>query len=136
MDVIFYAGDDGESALSADKSGEREPAPSELREKLTFVSHAGEEKQFVRGLLTQIEKANVATFFDDDMSVGTSAGNEMVTRAEEADQAVVVLSRSFLTKKWPMKELNIFIEKQVKIYPLYYQITPDELDGILAIYDR
>lgn len=125
-----------EPTLSTGKSGERKPATSGVREKLTFVSHAGEEKHFVRDLLKQIEKANVAAFFDDDMPVGTSAGNEMVTRAEEADQAVVVLSRSFLTKKWPMKELNIFIEKQVKIYPLYYQITPDELDDIFAIYYR
>ena len=127
--------DDVDEANGSEGSDVERTLP-EKRDKLTFVSHAGEEKHFVRDLLKRIEKNNVAAFFDDDMSVGTSAGNEMVTRAAEADQAVVVLSRSFLTKKWPMDELNIFIEKQVKMYPLYYGITPDELKSIVALYDR
>lgn len=113
-----------------------ETEKSQPRHKLTFVSHAGEDKAFVRDLLKGIEEANCAAFFDDDMAVGTHAGNEMVSRAEEADQAVVVLSRPFLTKKWPMKELNLFLKNGIKIYPLYYGVTPDELSDIVENYDR
>lgn len=104
--------------------------------KLTFVSHAGEEKDFVKRLLVEIERANVAAFFDDDMAMGTSSGNEMTSRAKDADQAIVVLSRPFLTKEWPMKELNIFLKNKVKIHPLYYGVTPDELWEIVETYNR
>lgn len=108
----------------------------EPRHKLTFVSHAGEDKEFVRELLKAIEQANVAAFFDDDMALGTTSVNEMETRAAEADQAIVVISRPFLSKEWPMKELNIFLENDVSIHPLFYGVTPDELSDIVASYDR
>ena len=134
--VMFYALPTDLDGANGSESNDVERALAEKRDKLTFVSHAGEEKHFVRDLLKRIDKTNVAAFFDDDMSVCSSAGNEMVTRAAEADQAVVVLSRSFLTKKWAMDELSIFIKKQVKMYPLYYGITPDELKSIVALYDR
>lgn len=104
--------------------------------KLTFVSHAGEEKDFVKRLLVEIEKANVAAFFDDDMAMGTSSGKEMTSRAKDAHQAIVVLSRPFLTKEWPMKELNIFLKNKVKIHLLYYGVTPNELGEIVETYNR
>lgn len=109
---------------------------SEPCDRLTFVSHAGENKPFARSLLEAIEAANVATFFDDDMAMGTVAGDEMITRAANADQGVVVLSRPFLTKKWPMMELNLFIKHGIRIHPLYYGIDPDDLKSILGTYDR
>lgn len=99
------------------------------------MSHAGEEKTFVKYLLNAIEGAKVAPFFDDDMKVGTSAENEMECQAAEADQAIVVLSRHFLTKEWPMKELNIFLEKNVKIYPLYYKVTREDVGNIMRSYN-
>lgn len=116
-------------------------SPAGRRPRLTFVSHAGEEKGFARSLLRAIEDANVAAFFDDDMALGTSSIEEMTSRAEEADQAVVVLPRAFLTKEWPMKELHIFLDNRAKnktdILPLYYKVTPDELwDIITDSYDR
>ena len=101
------------------------------------MSHAGEDKEFTKRLLKAIEdETTCAAFFDDDMTVGTSAAQEMKTRAAEADQAVLVLSRPFLTKKWPMMELNIFLKNNVNIHPLYYGVTPNELQDIIAIYDR
>ncbi|CAM9856159.1 unnamed protein product, partial [Ascophyllum nodosum] len=112
-------------------SGSSEPC-----RRLTFVSHAGEDKAFARSLLDAIEAANVATFFDDDMAVGTPAGDEMTTRAATADQGLVVLSRLFLTKKWPMMELNLFVKNRIKIHPLYYGVNPDQLQHILETYDR
>lgn len=107
------------------------------RRLLTFVSHAGEDKPFVRSLLTAIEQFKVPAFFDDDMALGTSSEQEMASVAEEADKAIVVLSRPFLTKEWPMKELHIFLENDCAIYPLYYKITPDEFQTeIVDAYDR
>ncbi|CAM9956525.1 unnamed protein product [Scytosiphon promiscuus] len=105
------------------------------RHRLTFVSHAGEEKPLVSHLLSELNEQNVASFFDDNMVVGIDAETEMKTRAAEAHQAVVVLSWSFLTKKWPMKELNIFLEKGIDIHLLYYKVTPDDLGLLLAKYD-
>lgn len=109
---------------------------SDPRYELTFVSHAGEDKEFVRDLLRAMEGVNCAAFFDDEMAVGTSAELEMKACAEKANQAVVVLSRPFLTKMWPMLELGLFIQNKVKIYPLFYGITPDKLLNIVGKYDR
>ena len=110
---------------------------AETRHKLTFVSHAGEDKSFVKSLLKELlSDTNVATFFDDDMAMGTPSEHEMTSRAAEADQAIVVLSRPFLTKEWPMKELAIFLKNRVDIFPLFYKVNPDELWDILGVYDR
>lgn len=104
---------------------------------LTFISHAGEEKRFVHHLLTEIGgEGKVASFFDDDMALGTLAEDEMVSQAAGAEQAIVVLSRAFVTKAWPMKELNIFLKNDIDIIPVYYSITPDELWEVIGIYDR
>ena len=111
-------------------------APLEGRH-LTFVSHAGEDKPFARGLVDAIHEANGAAFFDDHMTMGTPAGEEMTTQAAEAEHAVLLLSRPFLTKKWPMKELHIFLKNRprVKIHPLFHGVTPDELGSIIGEYD-
>lgn len=126
----------GKSGVPQSTDEHNEAKSSKPCHRLTFVSHAGEDKPFVRSLLDAIEAANVATFFDDDMAVGTAAGYEMITRAENADQGVVVLSRAFLTKKWPMLELNLFVKNDIRIHPLYYRVNPDELQLILDTYDR
>lgn len=125
-----------DSGVPPSTDEQNEAQPSEPCRRLTFVSHAGEDKDFARSLLDAIEAANVATFFDDDMAVGTPAGDEMTTRAAAADQGVVVLSRPFLTKGWPMMELNLFVKNRIRIHPLYYDVNPDELQGILETYDR
>lgn len=115
---------------------------SERREGLTFVSFAGEERSFVEEhLLKAIEGESVATFYDDDMPLGTPSEVEMAKSAEETAQAVLVLSRAFLTKMWPMKELHIFMESSLspktRILPLYYGITPDQLqDEVIPAFDR
>ncbi|CAM9768461.1 unnamed protein product [Scytosiphon promiscuus] len=130
------SGSSGDSGLPQSMNEHNEVESSEPCRRLTFVSHAGEDKLFARSLLDAIEAANVATFFDDDMAVGTPAGDEMTTRAAKADKGVVVLSRPFLTKKWPMMELNLFVKNKIRIHPLYYGVCPDELQGILDTYDR
>lgn len=126
----------GSSGVHQSTDENNEAESSEPCRRLTFVSHAGEDKPFARSLLKAIERANVAAFFDDDMKMGTSAGEEMMERARTAAQGVVVLSRRFLTKKWPMKEVNLFVENDVRIHPLYYKVTPDELSEIVHVYDR
>ncbi|CAM9733325.1 unnamed protein product [Scytosiphon promiscuus] len=113
-----------------------EAESTEPHRRLTFVSHAGEDKSFARSLLDAIEAANVATFFDDDMAMGTPAGDEITSRAATADLAVVVVSRPFLTKKWPMLELNLFLKNRIRIHPLYYGVSPDEVQDIIGTYDR
>lgn len=83
-----------------------------------------------------IEEANSKALFGDDKVAGTPAEDEVLSQAAEADQAIVVLSRSFLAKKRPMEELNIFLTNNVKIYPLYYKVSPDELGDIVNTYER
>lgn len=91
---------------------------------------------FVESLVKAIEDSKVAAFFDEDILVGTSTGTEM-SPPTDADQAIVVLSRFYLTQERPMEELSIFLKKgKMKICPLYYKVTPDELWDIVAVYDN
>lgn len=103
----------------------------------TFIAHDGENKPFVRELRVAIEQqVEVAAFTDDKMAVGASAEHEIYSSAAEAGQGIVVISRPFLTKECPMKELNLFVEHGVKFFPLYYNVSPDDFCEIIATYDR
>lgn len=124
-------------AVETEGRGESKLHGTNSRHGLTFISHAGEEKRFVHHLLTEIGgEGKVAAFFDDDMALGTLSEDEMFSQAAGAEQAIVVLSRAFVTKAWPMKELNIFLKNGIDIIPVYHSITPDELWDIMGIYDR
>lgn len=100
------------------------------------MSHADEEEALAMHLTKATKDATVAAFFEDDMVVGTSTGNELTTQAVQANQAILVLFRSYLAQARSMKELYIFLTKGIEIYLLYYKVTPDELWGIMASYDR
>lgn len=101
---------------------------------LTFVSHADKDEEFAAHLVEAIKDATGD--FDDDMEVRASIGKDRTPQAAEANQAIVVLSRSYLTEERSMKELSIFLAEGIEIYPLYYKVTPDEFWGIIGNYDR
>lgn len=83
-----------------------------------------------------IEEANAMSSFNDDIVVGTIVGGDTEISAEDADQAIVVLSRSYLTGELTMRELKILLQHGKKILPVYYGVTPSELREISSIYDR
>ena len=102
------------------------------------MSHADEDEEetFAKHLVKTIKDATAAALFNDDIVVRASSGNDSTPQAAEANQAIVVLSRSYITQEHSMNELGIILAKDIKIYPLYYKVTPDEFWEIIGKYDR
>ncbi|CAM9351083.1 unnamed protein product [Chrysoparadoxa australica] len=101
-----------------------------------FLSHAGPEKWgVVHSLHTSLWDKGRRAFLDrENLEPGKNAPDIMVAAAERASIGVVMLSPSFVSRKWPLRELAIFMSRSHKqegtqpvvLVPLFYKLTPDE----------
>lgn len=72
-----------------------------------FVSHASEDKDFVRKLVTALESAGLLVWFDEMMlQAGDSLRRSIDRGLSKSEYGVVVLSNNFFAKEWPKKELD------------------------------
>ncbi|XP_059066676.1 disease resistance protein RUN1-like [Cryptomeria japonica] len=108
-----------------------------------FLSHSGRQKNFVRQLHRDLTNQGVSCFFDQDresLPVGEDFPSRIFEAAKTCQVAVLLLSMDFLQSRWPMLELSAFVEARdrtrknpnLKILPLFYQISPDALKNISA----
>ncbi|XP_057845436.1 disease resistance protein RML1A [Cryptomeria japonica] len=108
-----------------------------------FLSHSGKQKNFVRQLYRDLRNQGVSCFFDQDresLPVGEDFPHRIFEAAKTCQVAVLLLSMEFLQSKWPMLELSAFVEARdrtrtnpnLKILPLFFQISPDTLKNISA----
>lgn len=114
-----------------------------------FLSHAGKQKPFVFDLYNDFVKwprcPGVHPFFDQsDQSL--PKGEEFPVRILEAARtcvvAVVILTKEYVTSKWPMLELLAFVEAQksgnpdLKLLPVFYDDLPtSSIDDHIVIDD-
>ncbi|KAI5076282.1 hypothetical protein GOP47_0008347 [Adiantum capillus-veneris] len=94
-----------------------------------FLAHSGVQKGFVKGLHMMLPLV-YSTFFDidqDSLPLAEPFPPRIIKAAKTCKLAVVVLSHEFITSKWPMFELHTFHQNKVKILPLFFNITPPEL---------
>ena len=102
-----------------------------------FLSHSGYQKDFVEELCGDLERQYRFPFFDRRSS-GLPKGErflELILRAaRQCELAVVVLSEEFFTSKWPMIDLNTFVQTRLqqeglksntklKILPLFHGLS-------------
>ena len=74
-----------------------------------FISHAGQDKRFGRGLHRRVEQVGLRCFLDDmSLRVGCDAAVAMQAAAQSTQVAVLLLSEEFFTKEWPQRELRWF----------------------------
>ncbi|XP_057868038.1 protein VARIATION IN COMPOUND TRIGGERED ROOT growth response-like [Cryptomeria japonica] len=106
-----------------------------------FLSHSGKQKNFVRQLYRDLTNQGVSCFFDQDresLPLGEDFPSRIFEAAKTCKVAVLLLSMDFLESKWPMQELAAFVEAKkktnldLKILPLFFQISPDALKNITA----
>ncbi|GLJ42317.1 hypothetical protein SUGI_0876160 [Cryptomeria japonica] len=108
-----------------------------------FLSHSGRQKIFVRQLHRDLTNQGVSCFFDQDresLPVGENFLHPIFEAAKICQVAVLLLSMDFPESKWPMLELSAFVEARdrtrtnpnLKILPLFYQISLDALKNISA----
>jgi hypothetical protein len=72
-----------------------------------FISHASEDKDsFVRPLATALRQLGVMVWYDEfSLSIGDSISRSIDSGLANSKYGLVVISESFIRKKWPEYEL-------------------------------
>lgn len=97
-----------------------------------FLSHSGQEKAFVEQLYHDLKRMNQRPFFDQESNClpkAQKSAPEIIEAAEQCRVGVVVVSEGCLTSKWPMLELSRFVECGVKLFPLFFKLSPSDPKG-------
>ena len=84
--------------------------PDQLRPYEVFLSHTGKQKfSYVDTIFNQFQPYPTKVFFDiKTLYAGDPAKEQMKYAALNCNVAIVVLSKDFLKKKWPLLELSLF----------------------------
>ncbi|ROS29585.1 TIR domain-containing protein [Rathayibacter sp. PhB127] len=102
----------------------------------TFVSHASEDKKYVKNLVDTLLRYQIKVWYDDyEIDVGDSIRTKINEGLTQSDYGVVVFSHNFFKKKWPKKELaslDILLEEG-RLLPVLYEITIDEVRAYDAL---
>lgn len=98
-----------------------------------FISHASEDKDtVVRQLADTLEKLKVKIWFDEfSLKVGDSLSKSIDEGLQKSKFGIVVISRSFLEKRWTDYEYRSLLSKEDNgkkvILPIWHDISKDEL---------
>lgn len=98
-----------------------------------FVSHASEDKEAIAApLAINLRRKGINVWYDEfSLKAGESLMGSIEKGLAECDYGIVIISPSFLSKKWTELELNGLFAKQVYsekvIIPILHDITPDDL---------
>ncbi len=100
-----------------------------------FISHASEDKDaIVRPLATILERLSVRVWYDEfSLQLGDSLSASIDKGLMESKFGLVVLSKAFLSKKWPDYEYRSLMIREVEgervILPLWYGVTKEDIEG-------
>lgn len=98
-----------------------------------FISHASEDKDaIVRPLATILERLSVRVWFDEfSLQLGDNLTASIDKGLLESKYGLVVLSKSFLAKRWPEYEYRSLMTREIDgervILPLWYDVTKDDV---------
>jgi len=98
-----------------------------------FICHASEDKEeFVRPLATALQERGLNVWFDElTLTVGDSLRRSIDQGLAHSKFGVVVLSKNFLQKEWPQKELDGLFAREIEgvkiILPVWHNITAEEI---------
>lgn len=99
---------------------------------LLFLSHASEDKDFVRQLDTRLKAEGFEVWLDEQkMTLGDSLLQEINKGLLASDYGVVVLSPTYFGKKWTKTELGALMALQTTtrkmILPVLKDLSPEQL---------
>lgn len=101
-----------------------------------FISHASEDKDaIVRPLATILERLSVRVWYDEfSLQLGDSLTASIDKGLQESRYGLVVLSKAFLSKKWPEYEYRSLMTREIDgervILPLWYDVTKDDIKNL------
>lgn len=90
------------------------PIPDDSREFDLFLSHASEDKPFVRALHGALVSRGVTVWFDEqEIGVGDSLRKAIDSGLVRSRFGVVVCSHAFFSKRWTEYELNGLVAREM-----------------------
>lgn len=99
-----------------------------------FISHANKDKEdLVKKLYQSFNKLGINIFYDtESLEWGDNWKAVILDGTQNAEFAVIVVSKNFFGREWTEKELNEFLSRQNSegqkiILPILHGITIDEL---------
>lgn len=95
-----------------------------------FLSHAGEDKGFIR-VLKEVLGQRYECFLDEESlrpgnRLGMSGDEQLISAARTARLGLFVLSDRSIKKKWPIKEVTIFQQERTPIVVVWYQFLKEQ----------
>jgi hypothetical protein len=97
-----------------------------------FVSHAGEDKAFALRLREKFKDVGLNAFVDEsDLQGGDYADNHILDAVKEAPVGLALLSKHYLEKEWPIRELKAIVGKTT-LLPVLYNITHEAASTTIA----
>lgn len=98
-----------------------------------FVSHASEDKEsFVRPLVDALRESGLTVWYDEaTLRVGDGLRRSIEKGLAKSQYGVVVISKAFLAKEWPQRELDGLVSKEEDgtkvVLPVWHDITAQEV---------
>ncbi len=97
-----------------------------------FISHASEDKNFVRSLAKKLYEYKLEIWYDEnDLKLGDNFRPEIEKAISITRYAVVVCSRNYFSKSWPQQELEMLQNKEQHndkiILPILHDFSHDDL---------
>ena len=122
------------SAQTKSTTGPTPTAPTELPQTWdVFVSHASEDKEsFVRPLVDALRSSGLTVWFDEaTLKVGDGLRRSIEKGLARSKYGIVVISKAFLAKEWPQRELDGLVSREEDgtkvILPIWHNITAQEV---------
>jgi hypothetical protein len=97
-----------------------------------FISHASEDKPFVRELANALQQQGLRVWYDQlTLKVGDSLREEIDRGLANSRYGIVVLSPNFFNKHWAKSELDALVARQNTgqkvILPVWHNITAEQV---------
>lgn len=98
-----------------------------------FISHASEDKDsFVRALAETLQAKGARVWYDEfTLKVGDSLRQKIDQGLLQSRYGIVIISRNFIAKEWPKRELdglvNLEVDGHSRILPIWHEISKDEV---------
>jgi hypothetical protein len=98
-----------------------------------FISHAWEDKEaFVRPLARALTELGASVWYDEfSLKLGDSLSASIDKGLAGSRYGIVVLSKSFMAKPWPQRELQGLVAREMggwsTILPVWHELTKEEV---------
>jgi hypothetical protein len=97
-----------------------------------FISHASEDKDFVRPLSQELRSQGYIVWYDEfELKLGDSLSEKIDHGLASSKFGIVVLSNHFFNKKWTKRELRGLVARETQedktILPIWHNISKEEI---------